>query len=44
MTKDHSLNHSDRSPDVLREALESAGVALWAWHIDSDDFSMDRHG
>lgn len=44
MTKDHSLQYSDWSSDLLREALDSAGVALWAWHVDSDDFSMDRHG
>lgn len=44
MTKDHSLNHSDWSSDVLREALEAAGVALWSWQVDSDDFSMDRQG
>ncbi|WP_284776574.1 HWE histidine kinase domain-containing protein [Agrobacterium sp. lyk4-40-TYG-31] len=44
MTKDHSLNHSDWSPDVLREALEAAGVALWSWQVDSDDFLMDRQG
>ena len=44
MTNDQSLQYSNWSSDVLREALEAAGVALWSWHIDSDDFSMDRQG
>src|SRR3954454_5826057 len=26
----------------LRRALHAAGVALWAWHIDTDRFTMDE--
>ena len=44
MTEDHSFNHSDWSPGELRGALEAAGVALWSWHVDSDDLLMDSHG
>ncbi len=28
----------------LRRAVEAAGVALWAWNVDSDDFTMDEVG
>lgn len=44
MSKDQSLSHSDWSPEALREALEAAGVALWSWHVDTDDLLMDRNG
>jgi two-component sensor histidine kinase len=27
----------------LRMALESAGVALWSWNVDTDNFTMDEH-
>ena len=26
----------------LRLAIEAAGVALWAWNVDSDSFKMDE--
>ncbi|WP_455274137.1 sensor histidine kinase [Rhizobium herbae] len=44
MTKDHSFDHSDWSPDELRGALEAAGVALWSWQVDTDALLMDSHG
>lgn len=28
----------------LRLAIEAAGVALWAWNVDSDEFTMDEQG
>jgi two-component sensor histidine kinase len=32
------------SADHLRHAVEAAGVALWAWNVDDDRFTMDEHG
>ena len=31
-------------PDHLRLAVTAAGVALWAWNVDSDQFTMDERG
>ena len=31
-------------PDHLRLAVEAAGVALWAWNVDDDRFTMDERG
>jgi hypothetical protein len=31
-------------PDHLKLAVEAAGVALWAWNVDDDHFTMDPHG
>jgi len=28
----------------LRLAVEAAGVALWAWNVDNDSFTMDERG
>jgi two-component sensor histidine kinase len=28
----------------LRLAIDAAGIALWSWNVDSDQFTMDRHG
>jgi two-component sensor histidine kinase len=30
--------------DHLRLAVEAAGVALWAWNVDDDQFTMDERG
>ncbi len=30
--------------DHLRLAVEAAGVALWAWNVDDDRFTMDERG
>ena len=30
--------------DHLRLAVEAAGVALWAWNVDDDGFTMDERG
>jgi two-component sensor histidine kinase len=32
------------SPEHLRLAIDAAGIALWSWNVDSDQFTMDRHG
>ncbi|MDP3600609.1 MAG: HWE histidine kinase domain-containing protein [Bosea sp. (in: a-proteobacteria)] len=31
-------------PRHLRLAIDAAGIALWSWNVDSDQFTMDRHG
>ena len=31
-------------PVHLRLAVEAAGVALWAWNVDDDSFTMDERG
>jgi hypothetical protein len=28
--------------DHLRIATDAAGVALWAWNVDTDDITMDE--
>jgi two-component sensor histidine kinase len=30
--------------DHLRLAIKAAGVALWAWNVDTDEFTMDEQG
>jgi two-component sensor histidine kinase len=31
-------------PEHLKLAVEAAGVALWAWNVDDDRFTMDERG
>jgi two-component sensor histidine kinase len=31
-------------PEHLRLAVSAAGVALWAWNVDTDGFTMDERG
>ncbi|MES3083626.1 sensor histidine kinase [Sphingomonas faeni] len=31
-------------PEHLRLAVRAAGVALWAWNVDTDAFTMDERG
>jgi two-component sensor histidine kinase len=31
-------------PETLRLAVEAAGVSLWAWNVDDDQFTMDERG
>jgi len=31
-------------PEHLKLAIEAAGVSLWAWNVDSDEFTMDAVG
>jgi two-component sensor histidine kinase len=31
-------------PDHLRLAVTAAGIALWAWNVDTDLFTMDERG
>ena len=42
-------NDQPQSPHVwhtehLRLAVDAAGVALWAWNVDDDRFTMDERG
>ena len=30
--------------DELRRAIDAAGVSLWTWNVDTDDFAMDARG
>lgn len=32
------------SPRHLRLAIDAAGIALWSWNVDNDQFTMDAHG
>jgi two-component sensor histidine kinase len=34
----------DWQPRHLQLAIEAAGVALWAWNVDDDRFTMDHRG
>ncbi|WP_235523201.1 sensor histidine kinase [Sphingobium sp. Leaf26] len=34
----------DWKPEHLRVAINAAGVALWAWNVDTDEFTMDEQG
>ena len=45
MTDDskRSLPHAWQA-EHLRMAVEAAGVALWAWNVDDDRFTMDERG
>ena len=38
-----SLLHPLWEQDNLQRALQAAGVALWAWNVDTDRFTMDNH-
>lgn len=31
-------------PDNLRRALQAAGVSLWSWNVDTDEFTLDEQG
>lgn len=31
-------------PQHLKQAVNAAGVALWAWNVDTDAFTMDEQG
>jgi len=42
-----SLNDDDHplwEPGNLRRALQAAGVSLWSWNVDTDEFTMDEQG
>lgn len=41
---DESKQPHEWTPDRLRLAIEAAGVALWAWNVDTDHFTMDERG
>ncbi|KGF67668.1 histidine kinase [Hoeflea sp. BAL378] len=35
---------SDWGYEVLRRAIDAAGVSLWKWNVETDDFAMDDRG
>ena len=35
---------SSWTADSLRRAIDAAGVALWAWNVEGDEFKMDSAG
>ncbi|MDZ4310102.1 MAG: HWE histidine kinase domain-containing protein [Cypionkella sp.] len=37
-------DHSQWDESALRRAVDSAGIALWSWNVDTDDFDMDERG
>jgi two-component sensor histidine kinase len=39
-----SKKSHDWTPKHLSLAVTAAGVALWAWNVDTDSFTMDEHG
>ncbi|MDH4441523.1 MAG: HWE histidine kinase domain-containing protein [Rhizobium sp.] len=42
--KDIGPTHPDWNVQELRSAIDSAGVALWTWIIENDEFIMDARG
>ena len=38
------LQDHEWQPEHLRLAVNAAGIALWAWNVDTDVFTMDAHG
>lgn len=30
--------------DVLRRAVDAAGISLWTWHVETDGLTMDEKG
>lgn len=45
MTTEHQrLSAHAWQPEHLKLAVEAAGVALWAWNVDDDRFTMDERG
>jgi len=36
--------HPNWGHSELRAAVDAAGVALWSWNIDTDNFAMDPYG
>lgn len=44
MVPDDKLLHPLWQPNNLRRALQAAGVALWAWNVDTDRFTIDERG
>ena len=38
------VDHAQWDATALRSAVDSAGIALWSWNVDTDDFDMDERG
>lgn len=43
MTPELPVQH-EWQPEHLRLVVAAAGVALWAWNVDTDAFTMDSRG
>jgi two-component sensor histidine kinase len=41
---DDGPTHTDWDVQALRSAIDSAGVALWTWIVQNDEFVMDARG
>lgn len=41
---EHLPQSHEWKPDELRGAIVAAGIALWAWNVDTDAFTMDDVG
>lgn len=37
-------DHTQWDENALRRAVDSAGIALWSWNVDTDNFDMDARG
>lgn len=37
-------DYSRWGDDALRRAVDAAGIALWLWNVDTDNFDMDDRG
>ena len=37
-------DYSRWGENALRRAIDAAGIALWSWNVDTDDFDMDERG
>ncbi|KJS09631.1 MAG: histidine kinase [Hoeflea sp. BRH_c9] len=40
----NDTDHPEWDYDALRRAIDSAGVSLWTWNVDTDEFAMDPRG
>lgn len=41
---DIQTENSEWGFDALRRAIDAAGVSLWSWNVETDDFAMDQRG
>ena len=37
-------DYSRWGDNALQRAVDAAGIALWSWNVDTDDFDMDERG
>ncbi|WP_211242313.1 sensor histidine kinase [Paracoccus gahaiensis] len=41
---DPTATHPEWGYDVLRRAIDAAGISLWTWNVDTDAVAMDARG